>query len=286
MKTLRLYLALAKPGIIMGNAITAVAGFALASKDHFSFSLFLAMLFGISSVIGAACVFNNYIDRAADKKMARTKSRPLAQETIPTSHAIVYAAILGTLGLTLLGTTTNLTTLLVALTGLVVYVLWYSFWKYRTVHATLIGSIAGAVPIVVGYTAANGTLDTGAYILFAMLVLWQMPHFFAIAIYRIDDYALASIPVLPIKRGLLATKIQMLLYIVAFTVSAILPTVYGYTGSLYFFAALILGLLWTALGIQGFKASNDKRWAYQMFRFSLVTITLLSALLSFSAITH
>ena len=276
------YLSLSKPGIIMGNAITAVSGFALASKGHFDFSLFFATLFGLSLIIASGCAFNNYIDRKADQKMPRTQNRPLAKGIIPVRSANLFALALGLLGVLCLSAFVNTLSTIIALIGFGVYVLFYSFLKYRTTHATLIGSIAGAVPPVVGYTAVTGRLDTAAVLLFAIIALWQMPHFFAIAIYRLEDYAAASIPVLPVKRGMHATKVQMLLYTIAFTCAASLLPLFASVGKLYPIVSLTLGVIWICLSVQGLETDNEKLWARKMFLFSLVVVTALSAAIPLS----
>ena len=206
---IKAYYLLAKPGIIYGNALTAIGGYFLAAKGIFDLSLFLSMLFGLSFVIGSACVFNNIMDQGIDSKMARTKKRALVTKTIPEFHAVVYGSILGILGFLLLLCNTNVLTALIAFIGFIFYVIVYGIFKRKSVHGTVIGSISGAVPPVVGYCAVTNNLDLGAFLLFIILVIWQMPHFYAIAIFRRDDYVAASIPVLPIKKGLFQTKIQM-----------------------------------------------------------------------------
>lgn len=274
---MKTYYMLTKPGIIMGNAVTTAAGFALASRGHFDFWLFLVTLLGLSFVIASAGVFNNYIDRASDAKMARTKNRPLPQGLISGQQALIFGAVLGIIGAEILFTFTNILTVLVALTGFLVYLVLYAFLKYRSFYGTIIGSIAGAVPPVVGYCAVSNRLDSGAFLLFMILVLWQMPHFFAIAIYRLDDYRLASIPVLPVQKGMRITKIHMVFYIIAFTLTALLLTVMGFTGEIYFIVALILGVAWLGLCLKGFSVENEVHWARKMFSFSLVVIMLLCA---------
>lgn len=276
------YFLLIKPGIIMGNAITAAGGFALASKGHFDFALFLTVLTGLSLIIASACAFNNYIDRDADQKMARTQNRPLARKVISTRNALLFAIALVLFGVSLLIFYVNLLTGVIAMIGFAVYVFLYSFSKYRSVHATLIGSIAGAVPPAVGYCAVSNNFDLGALLLFILIVLWQMPHFYAIAIYRLDEYAAASIPVLPIKRGIPATKLQMMYYVAAFVIASLMLTLFGYTGLAYTIVAAVLGLAWLWLSIKGFKSGNDKLWARQMFLFSLVIVTSLCAIIPFS----
>lgn len=277
------YCLLTKPGIIMGNVITTAGGFALASHGSFAFFTFLMTVIGISLVIGGACVFNNFIDRNHDQKMERTKNRAFAKGEVSTLKALAFASILGIGGTALLGVFTNYLTMGLAIFGFVVYVVLYSFSKYYSIHGTLIGSAAGAIPPVVGYCAASGVFDLGASLLFATVALWQMPHFFAIAIYRLEDYKSASIPVLPVKRGLHNTKIQMLVYIVLFGATSTLLFFFGYTGYLYLAVSIAVTLFWLALGFSGFKAKDDTKWARKMFAFSLVVIVALCSVIPFSS---
>lgn len=272
---LKTYYMLTKPGIIMGNVVTMTAGFALASQGHFNYLLFLATLLGLAFVIASAGVFNSYLDRTADAKMVRTKNRPLAKGTILAENALIFGTVLGIIGVGILGTFTNLLTVFVAFIGFFVYLVLYAFWKYRSFYGTLVGSVAGAVPPVVGYCAVSNQLDVAALILFLMLLLWQMPHFFAIAIYHLKDYSAASIPVLPIQKGIPITKVHMVLYIIAFTITALMLTVLGYTGQFYLMIAAILGLSWLVLCINGFNNSNETRWARKMFVYSLIVIMTL-----------
>jgi len=186
------------------------------------------------------------------------------------------------LGTLLLAFYVNTLTTLIALCGFVIYVFAYSFMKYRSTHATLVGSIAGAVPPVVGYCAVSQHFDLGAVLLFFIIALWQMPHFYAIAIYRREEYAAASIPVLPVKEGIAKTKFQMVIYVAAYFIASVLPTLLGYTGMVYLSIAVFLGSVWLFLSLQGFKAKNDALWARKMFLFSLVIVTVLcSALVAF-----
>lgn len=274
------YYRLTKPGIIRGNTITATAGFLLAAKGGVEIGLFWAMLGGLSLIVASACVFNNYIDRGIDKKMQRTRGRALVQGDISGTNALIYATALGGTGTFLLATYTNLLTLYLALFGFFAYVVLYGLAKRHTVHGTVVGSISGAIPPVVGYAAVSGSLDTAALILFLILIFWQMPHFYAIAIYRQKDYKAAKIPVLPIVDGHLATKNQMLIYIVAFTITASLLTAFGYSSYLYLFVVLGLGGRWFWLGLTGFKTRDDDKWAKQMFGFSLIVISLLCTTLA------
>lgn len=274
------YLSLTKPGIIMGNLIPAGGGFALACRGHIDIFLFLATMVGVALVIAAACVGNNYFDRKIDGKMARTRCRPLVQGLVSGRNALVFALILAVCGFLVLGLWTSLLTVGAALAGFVGYVVLYGIYKYRTSYGTLIGSFAGAMPPVVGYTAVSHQVDGGVIILFSMMVLWQMPHFFAIAIRRLEDYIAAAIPVLPAVKGVAVTKVHMAFYVVAFVLTSTLLTVFGYTGYGYLAVALALGGVWIWLSLLGFKAQNDNKWARKMFTLSLLNITALCLMLA------
>jgi protoheme IX farnesyltransferase len=280
---IKTYYLLTKPGIIMGNLITTTSGFLLASKGHFNIWLFLATLVGLGSVIASACVFNNYIDRESDKKMARTKNRALPQGIISGKNALVFAVCLGILGALVLSLYTNVLSVVLTAVGFIVYVGCYSLWKHHSSSATLVGSIAGAIPPVVGYSAVSGRFDLGAVLFFLILVLWQMPHFFSIAMYRLDDYANASIPTLPGERGIVAAKFHILLYIIAFLIATSMLIVFGYTGFSYLVVVSFLGLVWLGLSIRGFRREDHVVWARSMFRVSLVVIMGLSLMISFDA---
>lgn len=267
------YYLLTKPGIILGNLIPLAAGFLLASKGAVLIWLFLATLIGLALIMASGCVFNNFIDRKMDEKMIRTKNRALVLRSISTYRALLFGTILGILGMSVLFFYTNLLTVALAAFGFFVYVVIYSLWKGRTVYGTAIGSVAGAIPPVVGYCAVSNTWDAGASILFAMMVLWQMPHFFAIALLHLDDYAKAGIPVLPLEKGILRTKIHMALYVCGFTGVALLLTLFHYTGYIYLAVVLSAGLSWFWLALDGFKRSENQRWGRQMFLLSLLILT-------------
>lgn len=277
----RTYYLLTKPGIVLGNAITACAGFLLAAKNQIDFSLFLATVVGLSLTIASACVFNNYIDRVADEKMARTKNRPLVKGWISPRRALEFATVLLLCGVLVLAFFTNLLALSIALIGFFVYVVLYSFLKYHSTYGTLIGSIAGAVPPVVGYTAASYTFDAAALILFSMLVFWQMPHFYSIALYRMEDYTAASIPVLPLQKGAFTTKIHMLLYIIAFIIASCTLALIGSVSNAFIAISLALGVSWLWLCLKGFKCASDKIWARKMFTISLFVIMGISIAIPF-----
>ncbi|CDR35237.1 heme o synthase [Criblamydia sequanensis] len=280
---IKTYSMLTKPGIIFGNVVTTLGGFALASKGDIDFFKLLTTLLGLSFIIASAGVFNNYLDREADAKMERTKNRPLATGLIPNPSALAFGLWLLLIGIVILGIYTNALTLGLSLLGFFIYLVLYAFMKYRSFYGTLVGSVAGAIPPLVGYTSISNQIDMGGIFIFLLVAVWQMPHFFAISIYRLEDYKAADIPVLPLQKGLEKTKIQMFFYIIAFVFVSLMLTVSGYTGYTYASLALFLGALWLWLCFQGFSTeeSKDKRWAKKMFICSLVVIFTLSLAIPF-----
>lgn len=273
------YLSLTKPGIIFGNLVTTVGGFYLV-KPHASFLLLLFTLIGISLVIASGCIFNNYIDRDIDPLMERTKNRATALGLVSTRKLLLFGALLGVCGFSVLFFLTNILATCIALMGFFFYSVAYSlYFKRSSVYGTAIGSISGAVPPVVGYCAASNTFDAGAVIVFFMLVIWQMPHSYAIAIYRLKDYMAANIPVLPVKKSMRYTKISMLIYVLIFSIVSLLPTFFSYTGIYYLSVAIIVNLYWIYLSLQGFLISDDMLWARKNFLFSIILITLLSLMM-------
>jgi protoheme IX farnesyltransferase len=279
--TIKNYLLVAKPGIIGGNLISAAAGFFLASKGQLDGVSLPATLIGISLVVASGCVFNNCVDRKIDRKMMRTKNRALAQGLIPLKIALAYATILGLAGLALLWAATNLLPVAIVLAGLVIYVGVYSLYLKRTsVYAALIGSIAGAAPPLAGYCAVTGRFDLGAVILLAIFSLWQMPHCYAIAVLRFDDYTAAAIPVLPVKQGTAAAQKHIVGYILAFMAATLMLTFGGYTGYSTLAVATGLGLSWLYLAWSGYKAKDERLWAKKLFIFSILTIFILSVMMS------
>jgi heme o synthase len=280
MSKLRAYYNLTKPGIIMGNTISNIAGFALAAQNDFSIAVFLGAVIGLALVIASACVFNNALDRNIDKKMKRTRKRGLVTGEIGMPAALIYASVLGAMGFGSLIIWTTWIAAYVGLVGFITYVFLYGYTKRRTSLGTIVGSIAGAVPPVVGYTAVTNRIDAAAWILFYILVFWQMPHFYAIAMFRLKEYSAAKVPVLPAVKGLSVTKLYIILYILAFSCTVPLLTIFGYTGITYFVVSVSLGLFWLWSGVKGYRVEPPERWAKRLFGVSLVVLTVLCIMIS------
>ncbi len=259
---LKKYLFLTKPGILFGNFVTTLGGFFLAAQGSIDILLLLLTLIGTTLVVASGCVVNNVIDQDIDTKMQRTQNRALVKKTISPTVALIYAFVLGIIGFSILWFGVNGYAFLFAVIGFVVYVGFYSLWTKRTsIHQTVIGSISGASPPVIGYTAATHQFDVAALLLFLAYGLWQMPHSWAIAIYRFDDYKNAGIPILPVARSIYRTKIECVIYILLF--AAVLNGLYcfGYTNVFFLITFNALTAYWFYLSIIGFKAENDQLWA-------------------------
>jgi protoheme IX farnesyltransferase len=278
---IRKYLLVTKPGIIFGNLISVAGGFFLASKGHIDVALLLSTLIGMSLVIASGCVFNNCIDRNLDRKMTRTHNRVLAKGLMSPGAAVLYGSLLGVAGTVLLLAATNLLTVVIVLTGFTIYVGVYSLYlKLRSLYGTLIGSLAGAAPPLAGYCAVSNCFDMGAVILLSIFSLWQMPHSYAIAVFRYKDYVAAAIPVLPVKRGMPTTKNHVVGYMLAFVAATLMLTFGGYTGYSYLAVAAAMSLLWLYMAWSGYKTSDDRVWAKKLFVSSILTITVLSVMMS------
>lgn len=274
------YYYLTKPGIIYGNCLSAAAGFLLAASGTIDWRLFAALLIGMAFVIASGCVFNNHLDRSIDKKMERTRQRALVTGAISSRAAILYATLLGIAGFAILVAYTNTLTIAAGIVGILSYVVVYGVAKRRTAWGTVIGSIPGAMPITAGYLAVSGRLDGGAILLFLAMVCWQMPHFYAIAMYRLNDYRAAGLPVLPAKHGFHRTKIEILAYIAAYAIVCICLSLTGYTGWLFAIGMLATSGVWFWNGLTGIRSVNEVAWAKRMFRKSLLVLLVFSSLLA------
>ncbi|GHB09177.1 heme o synthase [Salinicola rhizosphaerae] len=278
---LKPYLLLAKPGIIFGNLITVIGGYFLAAGGHFDLILFLAAVLGTSLVVASGCVFNNVIDRDIDSHMARTQSRAMVTGQISIPVALLQATLLGAAGFSLLAWQTTALATAFAAFGFAIYVGAYSLYlKRNSVYSTLIGSLSGASPPVIGYCAVTGTFDLGALLLLVIFSMWQMPHSYAIAIFRFNDYASASIPVLPVKRGVDVAKRHIVYYTVLFVIASVMLTLAGYTGWIYAIVAIGVGLYWLAIALRGYRAGDDAAWARKVFGISIMVVTALSVMMS------
>ncbi|WP_328185280.1 heme o synthase [Marinobacter sp. OP 3.4] len=272
------YLRVTKPGIIMGNLISVAGGFFLAARGEVDWLVFLATVIGLSLVVASGCAVNNGIDSDIDARMQRTRNRVTVTGELSARAAMVFGAVLGLVGFALLAVFTNGISVAFAALGWLVYVGLYSLWlKRSSVYGTLVGALSGAMPPVVGYCAVTGQCDAGALILLAMFCLWQMPHSYAIGIFRYRDYQAAGIPVLPVAQGIARARRHIVLYIAVFSLVTVLLPLGGYTGVAFMAVACTTSLWWLAMALRGYRPDIDVTgWARQVFAFSIVTITALS----------
>lgn len=272
---------LTKPGVLYGNVLTVMAGYFLAASGKIDILLLLAILFGSTFVIASACVLNNYLDQDIDRIMERTKKRPLIQGTIKGYEALILCATLGIGGSLILYFYTNTLTAMLGIVGFITYVFLYGALSKRlSIHGTLVGSISGAVPILMGYAAFADKIDAGAILVFAALFFWQMPEFYSISIYRLKEYKAAGIPVMSVVKGVKNTKIQIFIYTLLTSISILLLTSFGYTKGLYFIIMATLCGYWLWLGYKGLYAKNSEKWARKMFHFSLIILLAYSLMIS------
>ena len=278
---LREYLLLTKPGIILGNLVSFLGGFFLASRGRTDGLVLLACAPGIALVMASGCICNNLIDRDIDRIMTRTRRRSLVTGSISLRAAGTLAAVLGAAGFGLLAAGGGLLTVGVVLAGLLSYVVLYSLYgKRHSVHGALVGSLAGATAPVAGYCAASGQFDLVALALLLIFCLWQMPHAHAIAIARLRDYAAARIPVLPVVEGIARTKRHILVYILAFLAAAASLPLLHVVGWAYCAAMALVGAGWLRLAWMGRQAADDRAWARSVFGFSLVVVLVLSLMMA------
>ncbi len=274
------YVNLTKPRMIMTNLITAFGGFWLASKWNIQWDIFIYMLAGTALVMASGCVFNNVIDRERDILMERTQGRAMATGVIRKETAILYGSVLGILGILLLYFLVNPLSAALGVLGHIAYVIIYTAWlKPTSTWSTSVGGISGAVPPVIGYAAAAGTIDAGAVLLFAVLFFWQPPHFWALGIRKREEYRKAGYPLLPVVKGVTRTKWQMIPYLIALYPTTILLYTLDYVGIVFLIGALLLLFDWTWQCVSGLFAKDVDVWAGRAFKHSLYYLTLVFVLL-------
>ncbi|MEJ2764642.1 heme o synthase [Photobacterium sp. MCCC 1A19761] len=275
------YISITKPGIIIGNLISVAAGFFLAAKTEAADIALLAFtLLGVACVIASGCVVNNIFDRDIDSKMDRTRNRILVQDGLNIDHVFIYAVALLLVGTAVLYRIANPLSAVVVLLGYVFYVFFYTMWYKRTsVYGTLVGSVSGAVPPLVGYLAVTNYISLDAVLLFALFCLWQMPHSYAIAMFRMQDYRDAGIPVLPVVEGIEKARKHMQAYVVAFSAVALGLFLLGNGGYEYLAVASAVCLMWTRVTFRKVTDDNYVDWSKAVFKTSLLVVMGISTVL-------
>lgn len=281
---LKKYVELTKPERTLANVITAGAGFLLASRWHIDFGLFVSTIAGLSLLVASACALNNVIDSELDAHMPRTKQRALVAGTISRTSALLFAILLGVVGIAILGIFVNALVTLLGVIAYFDYIVLYGYSKRKTKYGTWVGTICGALPMVAGYCAVTDSFDITALLLYVSMTLWQMAHFYSIAIYRLKDYKSGGIPVWPAVDGIQNTKFQIVFFIFMFTLVSVSLSLFGTTGYLYAIAMLLINALWLRRASQGWRSKDEAKWAKGMFKESLTVLLVFAAAVSVGAI--
>jgi heme o synthase len=279
--TLGDYLELTKPRLNLLVVVTSAGGFYLASPGGPSLAGIAAASIGTALVAGGAAVLNQVAERDTDALMDRTRSRPLPSDRVTAEDARWFGAALAAAGVLLLGTATTVLAALLALATIIIYLAIYTPLKRRSPLATLVGAVPGALPPLIGWTAARGTATAGGWALFAIVFLWQIPHFMAIAWMYRDDYRKARFPMLPvIEPEGRRTGRQAVLYALALIPVSLTPTLAGVSGVAYFWIALVLGVLLFGLAIRFWSLRSDAA-ARQLFFGTISYLPLIWAAMMF-----
>ncbi|MEM6289660.1 MAG: heme o synthase [Myxococcota bacterium] len=269
------FIALTKPSITRMCLIMAAGGLALA-PGSVSLGTGIAAFIGIALAVGGANAFNMWWERDTDRFMSRTKRRPLPAGRMAPQAAFVFAAALSVLSLLVLAIGTNVLTAILAGLAIFSYVAIYTPSKYRTPAALVIGAVPGAAPPLLGWTAVTGSIDPPAVVLFLILLVWQMPHFIAIALYRKQEYARAGIKVVPLVRGDAVAKIHAVAWTLILVPLTLLLVPMGSAGGVYFLAAALLGAAFLGWSFTGLDNDAGDRWARNYFLASLVYLPALT----------
>jgi protoheme IX farnesyltransferase len=269
------YLALTKPRLNFLVVATSAAGYYLGGPQSADLVLMAQAVAGTALVAGGAAVLNQLYERDTDALMRRTRLRPLPDGRVSPADARVFGIVLSLAGLAILAARANWLSAGLALATLVVYLIVYTPMKRRTSLATLVGAVPGALPALIGWTASHGSIDMGGATLFSIVFLWQIPHFMAIAwLYR-DDYGKAGFPMLPVvePEGRRAGR-QAVVYAAALVPVSLAPTLVGLSGTVYFAAALVLGLALFVLAVR-FAQSRSEASAQALFFGSIAYLPLI-----------
>jgi heme o synthase len=274
-QVIRDYIALTKPRIISLLLLTTVATMFVADPSGPSLEVIAWTMLGGYLAAGGAGAINHYLDRERDARMARTRSRPLVSGRIEPWHGLVFGIVLGALATVQLAITVNVLSAVLALAGLLGYVLVYTVWlKPLTPQNIVIGGAAGAMPPLVGWAAATGGLAPEALYPFGIIFLWTPPHFWALSLLIKDDYARTGVPMLPVVRGEPATRRQILVYTLILVAFTLIPGLTGFFDGAYLIAAAALGVGFTALALRLLR-EHSRRAALRLYLSSLAYLALL-----------
>lgn len=276
--TLRDAVSLTKPRIMTMALLTAVGGLSLAPGAP-AVSVWLALMIGTGLIVGAANTLNMYLERDIDCMMSRTKNRPLPAGRLDPGFALGFGVLQAFVAVPVLTFALNPLTGMLGVIALLSYAMLYTPLKQRTTLATIIGAAPGAMPALMGWTAATGVIDAGGLAVFGLLFVWQIPHFHAIALFRHKEYARAGLKTVPGERGERAAQRTIVSYLVVQL--AVSMTLYplGVAGRWYLVTALVGGLAYLAYGFVGLRQGAGPRWAKRLFLVSIVYLPVLFVVL-------
>ena len=276
---LRQFLALTKPRVVALIVFCAVIGMLLATPGAVPSHILFAGTLGIWLVAGAAAAMNCLVEQKIDAMMARTRYRPLPRGELSSMQTLVFAGVVGGAGLWTLYNWVNPLTMWLTLGTFVGYAIIYTVvLKPLTPQNIVIGGASGAMPPVLGWAAVTGEVSPEALLLFLIIFAWTPPHFWALALYRTEEYAKAGLPMLPVTHGNKYTRLQVLLYTVILFVSTLLPFAYGMSGWIYLACAVALGACFLAYAIRLYIDYSDDL-AKRTFRYSIIYLSALFAAL-------
>jgi heme o synthase len=279
MELIHEYFQLTKPRIVALLVFCAVIGMFLAVPGIPPWRALVFGTLGIWMASGSAAAFNHLIDERIDKLMTRTARRPLATGKLTPHQALLFAVLLGIASMLVLALLVNTLTAVLTFCGLIGYALVYTrYLKRATSQNIVIGGLAGAIPPVLGWTAATGELHAFALQLCLIIFVWTPPHFWALAIFRRDDYARAGVPMLPVTHGVAYTRWQTLFYTILLVLVSLLPAITGMSGLIYLGGTVVLdiGFLYYAIRLLN---PPDELFAMKMFKYSIVYLMALFAFL-------
>ena len=275
MRLLKSYYLLCKPNVVYMMLICALVGMLLAEESVSSISRIVIALIGIAFCSGSAASINQVIDRKADASMTRTDQRPIPQGELSAVHASTFALVIGLIGALILYFFINTLTMILTLASLIGYAFIYTLYlKRATPQNIVIGGLAGAAPPLLGWASISNTVDPYALLLVLIIFVWTPPHFWALAIYRKDEYAKESIPMLPVTHGVAFTKLQIVLYTIILFIVSVLPYIVLMSGWIYLFSAITLSSMFMYYSIKLYY-SDDNAFAMKTFNFSIYYIFLI-----------
>ena len=269
------YYQLCKPNVVYMMLICAFVGMLLAEQTVSSYSYLFIALTGIALCAASAAAINQVVDREADASMTRTDQRPLPKGDLSVMHASIFAFVIGLLGALILYFYVNVLTMILTIGSLIGYAFIYTVYlKRATPQNIVIGGLAGAAPPLLGWSSISNTIDPYALLLVLIIFVWTPPHFWALAIYRKDEYAKESIPMMPVTHGVAFTKLQIVLYTIILFIVSVLPYVVLMSGIIYLVSALVLSTIFLYYSVNLFYSDDDQD-AMNTFQYSIYYIFLI-----------